>query len=110
MRCGLAEVDRCVLCSYWREISQNLHQPFLQSTIAQAATSKPVALHRLGTRKVTQSRCERAFRYTIMHSRSKFNNDFIRGWLVPEDILACVAYAHAVVAGDSLDAVSVAQG
>ena len=30
--------------------------------------------------------------------------------LEPEDIRACVAYAHAVVAGDSLSAVSVAGG
>ena len=37
MRCGLAEVDRCVLCSY---ISQNLHQPFLLSTIAQTGNEK----------------------------------------------------------------------
>ena len=73
MRCGLAEVDRCVLCSY---ISQNLHQPFLLSTIAQAVvTSKPVALHRLGTRKVAQSQCAR-IQIAIMHSRSKFTNAF----------------------------------
>ena len=30
--------------------------------------------------------------------------------LEPDDIRACVAYAHAVVAGDSLAAVSVASG
>ena len=30
--------------------------------------------------------------------------------LEPEDIRACVAYAHAVVAGDSLAAVSVSSG
>ena len=35
-------------------------------------------------------------------------NDYPR--LEPEDIRACVAYAHAVVAGDSLAAVSVAEG
>ncbi|MCY3660475.1 MAG: DUF433 domain-containing protein [Caldilineaceae bacterium] len=29
--------------------------------------------------------------------------------LEPEDIRACVAYAHAVIAGDRLDAVSVAE-
>ena len=30
--------------------------------------------------------------------------------LEPDDIRACVAYAHAVIAGDSLSAVSVASG
>ena len=30
--------------------------------------------------------------------------------LEPDDICACVAYAHAVVTGDSLSAVSVASG
>ena len=54
---------------------KNLHQPFLLSTIAQAVTSKPVALHGLGTRKVVQSQCAR-IQLTIMHSRSKFTNGF----------------------------------
>ena len=35
-------------------------------------------------------------------------NDYPR--LEPDDIRACVAYAHAVVAGDSLAAVAVAEG
>ena len=29
--------------------------------------------------------------------------------LEPEDILACIAYAHTVIAGDTLDTVSVAE-
>ena len=40
-------------------VAKNLHQPLLLSTIAQAVTSKPVALHGLGTRKVAQSQCAR---------------------------------------------------
>ena len=51
-------------------------QPFLLSTIAQAVTSKPVASHGLGTRKVAQSWCARV-QIKIMHSRSKFTNGFI---------------------------------
>jgi uncharacterized protein (DUF433 family) len=30
--------------------------------------------------------------------------------LEPDDIRACIAYAHAVMAGDQLDAISVANG
>jgi uncharacterized protein (DUF433 family) len=30
--------------------------------------------------------------------------------LEPDDIRACIAYAHAVMAGDQLDAISVAKG
>ena len=52
-----------------RVISQNLHQPFSQRLHRE---SKPVALHRSGTRKVAHEPGARAFRYTIMHSRSKF--------------------------------------
>ena len=70
-------------------VAKNLHQPFLLSTIAQAVTLKPVALHGLGTRKVAQSRCARV-QITIMHSRSKFTNGFIpvSSSLVPSPHLA----------------------
>ena len=48
--------------------------PTVLSTIAQAGTSKPVSLHRLGTRKVAQSGT-RVFRNNYA-SRSKFTNEF----------------------------------
>ena len=96
MRCGLAEVDRCVHCSYI------LHQPFLLSTIAQAVvTSKPVALHRLGTRKV--ARCARV-QIAFMHSRSKFT---IIGFILAASVKmapvvsleqrACLSYATVAI-------------
>ena len=53
-------------------VAKNLHQP---SLLAQAVTSKPVALHGLGTRKVAQSLCARV-QIAIMHLRSKFTNGF----------------------------------
>ena len=42
----------------------------LLSTIAQAVTSKPVALHRLGTRKIAQSGCARVQKQLCIQGQS----------------------------------------
>ena len=48
----------------------------LLSTIAQAVTSKPVALHRLGTRKVAQSGCARVQKQLCIQGQSSLMSLF----------------------------------